>query len=99
MQPLLGRSQAHLLHQVLPVGADVVHSVLVHSEVRLEGFVLLQQALQWEQPGQLLRAWHRRWAGPQRSRTGGALTGTPVSWGKDDNGYRISWKSSSVKHD
>ena len=87
------RDQAHLLNQVLAVGADIIHSVLVDSEVRLEGFMFLQQALQWKQPSQLLRAWHRWWTGLQRSRTRGALTGTPVSWGKDDNGYRINWKS------
>lgn len=37
--------QTHLLNEVLPVGADVVHAILVDGEVCLESFVLLQQAL------------------------------------------------------
>ena len=34
--------QAHLLNQVLSISADVIHPVLVDSEVRLKGFVFLQ---------------------------------------------------------
>lgn len=44
-------SQAHLLDEVLPVGADVLYPVLVDGEVRLKGFVLLQQALEQKHQG------------------------------------------------
>ena len=39
---VLPAGRAHLLNEVLSVSADVIHPVLVHSEVRLEGFMFLQ---------------------------------------------------------
>lgn len=39
---VLPAGQAHLLNEVLSVSADVIHPVLVDSEVCLEGFMFLQ---------------------------------------------------------
>lgn len=38
---ILQAGQAHLLNEVLSVTADVIHTVLVHSEVCLKSFVFL----------------------------------------------------------
>lgn len=38
--------QAHLLNEVLSISTDVIHPILVDSEVCLKSFVFLQQALE-----------------------------------------------------